>query len=247
MKENTVLDNLRDIYNNLYKQEQKVAKFIIENSEKVINLSIKELATLSKTSEATIIRLSKKVGVEGFSQLKIDLAQAITNEFDNRESSKNLRVETSTLELEKNLKIIGLDNIKRIAKLLPEAKTVYVISDQPNMLVADYMQMMFSEKGLNIISSISVMHIQPFIDIMTKSDMCIFIVDSEDEEIQQIMRSLQIKKIPVVALTDFPYTTLMSKADYVMHSQRGWAIEIGSKKSLLVKFFIIDWLSKYIK
>jgi len=55
--------------------EQKVANFVLNSPNKLIPLSITELAKNCDTSEATITRFSKKLGFEGYQQLKIAVAQ----------------------------------------------------------------------------------------------------------------------------------------------------------------------------
>ncbi len=67
--------NIQMQLNKLGAAEQRAANFIIENPKAVIPLSISELANRSKTSEATVTRLSKKLGFEGYQQLKIAIVQ----------------------------------------------------------------------------------------------------------------------------------------------------------------------------
>ena len=59
----------------LTKSEVKLANYIASHAEQVIYDTIKSLAIASDTSDATIIRLCKKLGFSGFSKLKIYLAQ----------------------------------------------------------------------------------------------------------------------------------------------------------------------------
>ena len=62
------------IYKSLGAAEKKIADWIAENPGKIISLSIVELAEKCKCSEATIVRFSRKVGLEGYQDLKISLA-----------------------------------------------------------------------------------------------------------------------------------------------------------------------------
>lgn len=65
---------IKMLYNSLGTAEKKIADWIAENPGKIISLSIVELAERCKCSEATIVRFSKKVGLEGYQDLKIALA-----------------------------------------------------------------------------------------------------------------------------------------------------------------------------
>ena len=62
------------IYKSLGAAEKKIADWIAENPGKIISLSIVELAEKCKCSEATIVRFSRKVGLDGYQDLKIALA-----------------------------------------------------------------------------------------------------------------------------------------------------------------------------
>jgi len=63
----------------LTKSECSVAEFIMENQDKIIYLCITELADLTDTSEATIIRMCKKLGYKGFQELKIEVARELVD------------------------------------------------------------------------------------------------------------------------------------------------------------------------
>ena len=65
---------IKMLYDTLGKAEKKIADWIFENPGKIIPLSIVELADRCQCSEATIVRFSKKIGLEGYQDLKISLA-----------------------------------------------------------------------------------------------------------------------------------------------------------------------------
>lgn len=68
--------------------EQSVIDYIMSNPQVVIQSTIKELAHLTNSSPTTILRICKKVDLEGFTELKIKLA----TEF-NSFSLDNFRIE----------------------------------------------------------------------------------------------------------------------------------------------------------
>ena len=71
-----IMDELRDV-EKLSELEQCVAAVILENPKDIINVTIEELASKAYTSTATIVRLCKKLGFNGFSEFKIKLATEI--------------------------------------------------------------------------------------------------------------------------------------------------------------------------
>lgn len=65
---------MQAVYSTLKKAEKKAADFLIGHAKGVNRLSIQEFASEAGCSEATVVRLSKKLGYEGFPELKRDFA-----------------------------------------------------------------------------------------------------------------------------------------------------------------------------
>ena len=59
--------------------EKRVARFIVNNREDVIYLTVSELAVQSGSSEATIVRFCKSMGYRGFQDFKINVAKNTTD------------------------------------------------------------------------------------------------------------------------------------------------------------------------
>lgn len=78
----TILD-IKIHYEQLSKAEKKIADYLMKNPQTVPNLYVTELAQICDTSEASIVRFSKRLGFEGYQQLKIALAQNTENRLIN--------------------------------------------------------------------------------------------------------------------------------------------------------------------
>lgn len=68
---------LRTLYQSLRVSEQKVADYIDVHPEEVIYLSISALADKCGVSEASVIRLCKVLGYDGYQELKINMARSL--------------------------------------------------------------------------------------------------------------------------------------------------------------------------
>jgi len=60
---------LQAVYGKLKTAEKKAADFILQNPDAIFGLSIVEFAERAGCSEATIVRLSKRIGYEGYPEL----------------------------------------------------------------------------------------------------------------------------------------------------------------------------------
>lgn len=66
---------IKESYSILSKNEKKIADYILENDLDAYDLAIKDLAEKSNTSPSCIMRFTKKIGYESYTQLRIDLAK----------------------------------------------------------------------------------------------------------------------------------------------------------------------------
>jgi RpiR family carbohydrate utilization transcriptional regulator len=65
-----VLIRLQALQESLKRAERRIADYLLEHPDRVKGVTIVELAERCGASEATIVRLSKKLGFEGFPELK---------------------------------------------------------------------------------------------------------------------------------------------------------------------------------
>ena len=62
-------------YNDLGRSEKKIADWILAHPQDIISLSISDLAESCNIGEATIVRFSRRLGLRGYQDLKITIAQ----------------------------------------------------------------------------------------------------------------------------------------------------------------------------
>ena len=77
--ENTknVIDVITDEYDNLFPTEKKIATYIKNNPREVIMLNVSELAKRSGASEATVVRMCKHLGYQGYYQMRLILSRDV--------------------------------------------------------------------------------------------------------------------------------------------------------------------------
>lgn len=97
--------------------DDQIVEYIKENKDKVLNLSIQKLAENLFTVPNTIVRLSRKLGYEGFSELKSALRLEEINENEDFSSiSKNIK---------KTYEIIDEETIDKICRKFKESKDIF--------------------------------------------------------------------------------------------------------------------------
>jgi Transcriptional regulators len=132
--EKSVLDKILCVYNNLYEAEKKIADYVINHKEKVIEMTVSELANESNVSEATIVRFCKKCDLKGFHHLKISIAKEMVNSKENNISneldSNNIYQSLQNIlankieELKQTMSMMKEDEIKNILEAIKSARLV---------------------------------------------------------------------------------------------------------------------------
>lgn len=74
-----LLITIRGLLPSLNEQEQKVGQYVVDHPDRVVHLSVTDLAQRCVASEATVVRFCRKVGAEGYQNLKILLAQELNS------------------------------------------------------------------------------------------------------------------------------------------------------------------------
>lgn len=69
---------IKNNYDNLTNVEKKIADFVSNNRDKIVGLSIGELAKKSEVAKSAVIRCCKSLGFEGYSDFKIALAMELS-------------------------------------------------------------------------------------------------------------------------------------------------------------------------
>lgn len=66
---------IKNLYPSMHKIEKKIAKFILDNPNDVMNITVAKMAKELDVAQSSIIRFCKIIGFSGFSKLKLNLAQ----------------------------------------------------------------------------------------------------------------------------------------------------------------------------
>ncbi|HKL75193.1 MAG TPA: MurR/RpiR family transcriptional regulator [Halanaerobiales bacterium] len=201
--------------------EKKVAKYILNNREEVIHLSITKLAREAGVSEATVVKFCQHIGYSGYQELKIMLAQAekkgkqdrIYGEIeaeDNVEEIINKIFQIYDQSLHNTKKLFDNNNIKEAIKTVIDSKRIYFFGFGASGIVARDSELKF--KRINYVAEALLdNHKQKTIaSLLTEDDLVVAISDSG--RTKELMESLEIAKnagAKIIAITsnmDSPVT-----------------------------------------
>lgn len=75
MNEFNVLANIKSLYPSLFEVEKKIADFILRHPEAVIYMTVAQMSKKIGVADSSVIRFCQKLGFNGFTQLKINIAK----------------------------------------------------------------------------------------------------------------------------------------------------------------------------
>lgn len=77
MNSPNLIRRITESQSSLRKSEAKVASYVLENLDEVIEMRVVDLASKSSVSEPTVIRFCRAIGFDGFQSFKLQLAQQL--------------------------------------------------------------------------------------------------------------------------------------------------------------------------
>ena len=137
--EKSVMDTICSSFDNFFDSEKKIAKYIINHYDKVVDMTVGQLAKASGASEASVSRFCKKIGVKGFHHLKISLAKemvesdinevSVSNNISFDDISQSLQniLANKVEELKQTVSLMDNDQLPVILKEILNARSVQLL------------------------------------------------------------------------------------------------------------------------
>lgn len=252
------LIKIREIVNNLSPSEKKVAQFILEKPEQISNLSIGELAEKSGSSEATVVRLCKTLGFNGYKDFKISITKDIAYMSKDEEGEQYTDVEPGdTLEsivqnisynnkksIDNTLDIISFDAIQAaVSAIISADKIDFYGVGASNIIATDAMQK-FTRIN-KIVTSYSDPHLQiASAANLNKGDVAVAISYSGDTK--DTFESIKVAKesrATTISITKFGQSPISEICDINLFvSAPEISIRSGAMSSRIAQLNVIDIL-----
>lgn len=223
--------------------EKQIARYILNHGDDVLGMSVKELAKKTYTSPATIVRLCKKIGLEGYNDFKIKYSAELQYDlhhenridvnfpFYKNDSYPSICHKLASLSQEviaETIQLIDFKELEQIVDLLYSYKDIDIYGSGNSLLAA----MSFQHKMMRIQRNINlkVLHgEQIFMSYNSHENRLAMIISysGETNELIQIAKTLKEKKTPLIVLTSIGDNRLSHYADYILH--------IGSREKIFTK------------
>ena len=213
-------------------QEREVLDFISNNPQRVLGMTVHEVAKASFSSSSTVIRLCKKTGVSGFTEFKYKLATELptiieldddlkSNGFNGNEASREVldRIETvhrNSLKYTKN--IFNTELLNRVASLLKTADRIEIYGDGLNYPLAQLFCLNFQEVGVEAgaYDSLNLMHAKVYRNRKVRPLAFILTHTGNNEHMYGIAKKLKAEDYKIVVVCDSVKRSICRLCDETM-------------------------------
>lgn len=211
------------------KTEREIVTYVKNNPNLIINMSIKELAKQTYSSNASIIRICKKLGFSGFKDFKIAYMRNIESlkyvnnkidfsfPFQNDEPTWQIINSIASIYKESIDLINGelnIDGLEKIVDILDTSERVFIYAIGDSQITA----MNFTNKLIKIGKFFQIatenreeIHIS---HAVTNNDCCLFISYSINQSYHDCLKVLLSKGCKIITLTANHNDPLYKYSDY---------------------------------
>ncbi|MBQ8305088.1 MAG: MurR/RpiR family transcriptional regulator [Blautia sp.] len=202
--------------------ERRVASYILDEPQDVLNSTIQELAVKTETSYATVTRLIARIGLKGFKELKKLLYEDTlhSHSLDTLDvlsivqgtSAKDICQEIYELFseiLRESYNLVNADVLEQAADLLLHARTVCFVGTGLSALCAHYAYNQMMRIGINCIFDEDCTNYKIRTSLLEKEDV-LFAVSSSGRSmnILECAKIAQENEVPVISLSDYAISPL---------------------------------------
>lgn len=223
--------------NNFTERESEIANYILDNCEKVLDMTTRELANETYTSATVIVRFTKKLGYHGFSDFKLrlltDLKESGYQEIEVEKSESLISIINKVSSLHKKVlletkNMVSIDDFKKIQQALKEVNQVNIFAVDANASIGEYISHSIMQAGKlsNVYQSIDKMLL--YDSLVTKSVVIVISRMGKDKNMLKALRTIRQKHHFVIVITANKESLLVKNCDVCLFcTYKESVIELG--------------------
>lgn len=223
----------------LNETEAHVYNYVLNNKEKVLEESIRELAHDTHVSTATIVRFCKKLGCEGFLELKYKLKESITEEEHKEYVEGSSFYDFANYANSRKY----LENIKRVADLIRQANSFFTLGIGGHGEYAKHVARRFSQIGYSCFGIVDKYYPMPNVPEGQKSVVLIAYDKKRENLIFEVIRKYKAKNYTIILFTAEDIGILEHLCDEVIYVSDG-QVKMGEIVSDIPLLYTLERIMK---
>lgn len=217
---------MQGIYSSLKTAERKAADAILNQPELIAGATLTEASNYAECSEATFIRLVKKLGYSGFSQMKENILDASDykeelfsniSEEDGAGEVLEKVVQASSRALNDTLQTIESESFQAAVERIQKSKRIMFCGVGDAFNIARSGCQKFLRLGLNAYAyedmDMQLIKLSSF----DENDVVVAISHSgKSKVVHDVVKYAKSRNIPVILITNFPFSPIAKISDILL-------------------------------
>lgn len=183
-----LLRMIETLYQSFTRSERKVADFVLKNREKVIYMSITDLADGCSVCDSTVFRFCRTLKLGGYQQFRMLLAQSINSRNEGELPAEEIGPQDDVRNIVHKILISGINSLKETSEILD-----YTALNHAAAMIASARRVLFCGSGASGISAMD--GVSKFMRILPNVSF------TQDVHFQAISAALTGPEDLVIALT----------------------------------------------
>lgn len=240
----------------LTKNEQQVARYLIEAPEAVLEMSAQALGKETQTSSATVIRCVHKLGFKGLVDLKLAISSYLPNhqasvyqEMEQDEPANEIKSKLfnrAAYTLKTTETLLDDQTLETIAEKLRQCKKLVVFGVGASHIVAEDIFQKFTRAGMNVVHS-SDAHIIATTLAGSNNEGTLMIGISNSGQNRETLKLAQVAHhyhVPVIGMTSRKDSELANEADECLFhdASSDRSLRLAATSSLIAQLITVDTL-----
>ena len=206
-----------DFYKNIYtKKDYNIYEYIKKHPNSITRFNVEMLAKEIPASKAAIIRFSKKIGYNGFSEFKFEMTRYIVSGGRENETMDTIQSITSLYAgfIRQINETISLDDVSFIAKKIANARYVKIFGQNRSYTAAMQFRHRLAKIGYDAEAIRGLILFDQVIDYLEKDDLIIFFTTQARSKFYKNYIKKARKNGVAVIIISCAQTALLNEASY---------------------------------
>ena len=234
----TVLERIKNEYDDFSKSHKKVADFILSNYEKATTYTAAKFGAETGISESTVVRFATYLGYEGFPEFQADLRECIKGKLtsmqrikisQNDDNQKNIldKILNSDIQSIKATRdIVSIEDFETSCNAINNAEKIYILGVRSSAPLANFMYHYFHLVYDNVVLIDSSSSSSMFEELYRIDSKSVLIAVSFPRYSRQVVKALQFvhdKGGIIIGITDSNKSPIADLSDYVLYAKSSMA------------------------
>ena len=253
----SAIEHIREKYAQLSSAEKKIADFILEDPQSASEMNVSGLASASGVSDATVVRMCRHLGYNGYHQFTVNLAEATGRSTRDRQEHEALLKEKDPagkifLDFASTMRQLAerirTEDLRACADMIRGSSFVHIAAAGNAGSLSQYLHYRLERCGIRCTAELSPESFMNQVYLAAATDVILAISHSGSSRvIVDAAKLAREKGMKVIAITGFRRSPLTELADMTLFC--GTRAETGSSYrnlSYLREMAVIDALTEFV-